>query len=256
MDRKTGLPYCPIVTHKTQLLKRDTSLPYAPRSNKGQPLSNAMGGSPYDRKGVYSPTNTFASNNPHDMSKFKPVNSMYGEPSLNGSFNAAPRGMQQNFRSDPSQYDMEPDSYTEGNDQMQREIDELLQGKKNLDNINASEISTNLRQVLKGLEGFKKKVKAIGDGDDNDYEDEPQKLDLNGMTGNLIEAFNRAQKKTAKKVYGYAKAQAHDNAMLTNEIGTMVLNGICYFFKSFFYSLTLRFWRLRRGHLEETWRSN
>lgn len=103
--------------------------------------------------------------------------------------------------------------------EMNREIDELLQGKKNLESIAPSNVSTNLKQVLKGLEGFKKKVKALGEGEDEG--DEEQRVDLNGLTGSLIGAFDKAQKKTAKRVISYAMTKTMDHTTMI-EVGTMV----------------------------------
>jgi len=104
---------------------------------------------------------------------------------------------------DPSQQNADLEAYKSDYDQMQRDIDDILEGKKNMENFAQPDISTNLKQVLRGLEGFKKKVKALGEGEDNENEDDGQ-IDFNGLTGSMLGAFSKAQKKTAKKVIGYA----------------------------------------------------
>jgi len=118
--------------------------------------------------------------------------------------------------------------YNQEQDQMNREIAELLEGRKNLENIGPSEASQNLRQVLKGLEGVKKKVKALGEAEDTD-EDHP-KPDLEKMTSTIIGAFDKAQKKTAKKAIGYVLAKEKEGPG-SHEVGTMPDNDMLEAYK-------------------------
>lgn len=230
VDKKTFLPYCE-VRGKGQRTKQF----HAAGSPGAEAPSNSRRGSPrqyipshisFDTKARPAQLNSLGHLEPKN-SLFKPktLNSVNLSPSPYLLPRAPPQYSPNFNSSDNYNSHLDPDSemenYRHESDLMQREIDDLLEGKKNLKNYDPSDISTSLKQVLRGLEGFKKKVKAMEEENENNEIEDESPVDLKGLTRDVIGAFEKAQKKTATKVIGYTKTRA-EQAVGKREMGTMV----------------------------------
>lgn len=145
-----------------------------------------------------------------------PKNSIFGGPAspTNGS--------------DSINYFQEPDNAFEWEmqqhefEKIKKEIDELLKGKEDIEKIEPTNVQTNLKQVLKSLEGTKRQNNIIVD--DSDDSDEEQ-MDLQKIIDKLMVAFNGAQRKTFQKVLEYIaakKATGDDKSLFARDMGTMV----------------------------------
>ena len=233
VNKSNGLPYCPLKIRATQNFHANFAKLNNQRRIAHSPKS--VGG-PSDMQNFYQPNHKFSHFNSYSNQKPQDFSSLTFRHNssfqVDQSYHSATLSNRRDFSHhnsmgaehfntfiDPLHMDSEIEAYQRESDQMQREIDELMEGKKNLENIGPSEVSTNLRQVLKGLTGFNKKLKAIGDDDDVEYD--PQNVDLNGMTDSILGAFGKAQKKTAKKAIGFYKSKEKDQS--TTDNGTMVI---------------------------------
>jgi len=229
INKTNGLPYCPLKVKATLSFHANFSKSTNQKRIAHSPKS--MGPSDihhfYQSNYKASHFNSYSSTRPQEFSTLTMrQNSFQGDQGYHSETYSQRRDFSmghENFNPfiDPLHLDSEIEAFNKEHDQMQREIEELMEGKKNLESIGPSDVSTNLRQVLKGLTGFNKKLKAIGEGDDNE-DDDTQNVDINGMTNSLMGAFDKAQKKTAKKAIGFFKAHEKEiSAKVEN--GTMVI---------------------------------
>ena len=237
IDKYTELPYCPLKGQSNQVFGMGKS--------KGGRAAGHAGGSPQNRNA----SNIRAGGHHFDTRNLNNGSRNMGD-THSGMFRQSFAGHESSFHSaaphyhgghhnrppyPKSNYHHHEENdfdylYNQEQDQMNREIAELLEGRKNLENIGPSEASSNLRQVLKGLEGVKKKVKALGEAEDNEDDHHDPKPDLEKMTSTIIGAFDKAQKKTAKKAIGYALAKEKE-ASAMYEVGTMPDNDMLEAYK-------------------------
>jgi len=161
IDKYTELPYCPLKGQPTQVFGMGKS--------KGGRAAGHQGGSPRHASNIRTGAHHFDTRNLNNPSRnMGDTHSTMFRQSFAGhesSFHsAAPHFGGHHHHNHPpypkSNYRHHEENdfdylYNQEQDQMNREIAELLEGRKNLENIGPSEASSNLRQVLKGLEGVK-----------------------------------------------------------------------------------------------------
>ena len=108
---------------------------------------------------------------------------------------------------DYDEEDMELLKYQQEHKRMQEEIDDFLRGKEVVEHISPSKITSNLKQILRGLEHTTKKVNLIADApvvdDDDDDIEEPQFAE---MGKKIKKAFSQAKVKAVKTLGGIMKA--------------------------------------------------
>jgi len=125
-------------------------------------------------------------------------------------------------------------------EQAQKDIEELLKQKKTLEGVTSAGTAAQLKQVLRQMEATKRKVKTLAAEDEGDSDIE--NVDVDGLKGEVLGAFDKAQKKTAKKVIRYVDNKEKIQRIQVGvkekkDAETMVLFENTYFYN---FSLILR----------------
>lgn len=107
---------------------------------------------------------------------------------------------------DNEEEDIELLKFQQEHKRMQDEIDDFLKGKEVIEHISPSKISTNLKQILKGLEYTTKKVNLIADAPIDDDDDDMDEPNFAEMGKKIKKAFAQAKVKAVKTLGGIMKA--------------------------------------------------
>lgn len=109
---------------------------------------------------------------------------------------------------------------------VEKEFEELMMAKKNIDKIQSSGTSNELKQVLRNLSETKRRGDLIVENEMDSDEDIHEELNIEGLRSEIMRVYEKGQRKTARKVLTYAEKnelQKLQQAKNQTSVGTEVI---------------------------------